>query len=205
VTCLLLIRHGETDWLGKRLAGRLPDVHLNAEGRAKAETLAAALRDLPITEIYSSPLERALETAEPAARLLGKKILQDDGLQEVDFGALAGKTFDELRNLDIWRTVHRNPAEVHYPGGEGLTDVQERAVRTIRSIHRKEPRAMVALFTHADTIRLAVAHFLSMPLIAYHALIVDPGSISVVCLTPEGVRVAGFNLPAGSPLKMKAE
>jgi broad specificity phosphatase PhoE len=205
MTSFLLVRHGETDWLGKRLAGRLPDIHLNEEGRAKAGMLADMLRGLPIAAVYASPLERTLETAEPAARALGKEIIRADGLQEVDFGGLTGKPFTELRDIAIWKEVHRNPEDVRYPGGEGLTDAQTRAVRTIQEIQAGTPRGMVALFTHADTIRLALAHYLRMPLVAYHALVVDPGSVSVLSLDGAAVRVIGINLPVGSPLKLKPD
>jgi broad specificity phosphatase PhoE len=205
MTCFLLIRHGETDWLGKRLAGRLPDVHLNAEGRATADVLAAMLKPLPIAAVYSSPLDRTMETAEPAARGLAMEILREEGLQEADFGGLTGKTFEELRELAVWKTVRRNPAAARFPGGEGLADVQIRAARTIRGVHEKSPRGIIAMFTHADTIRLAIAHFLQMPLVAYHALVVDPGSVSVLCLDRAEVRVKGINLPAGSPLNLKAD
>ena len=202
---LLLIRHAETDWLGERLAGRLPDVHLNTQGRRNAETVAAMLQSVSLEAIYSSPLERALETAEPVARQAGKRIRVDPRLQEVDFGGLTGKPFSELRDLSIWRDVHRTPEKVRYPGGESLRDVQDRAVRMIReTVTGGEPR-IIAFFTHADTIRLALAHFLQMPLVAYHALVTDPASVSVLSFNHKTVRVIGINLPPGSPLQVKAE
>ncbi|MBN1438093.1 MAG: histidine phosphatase family protein [Anaerolineales bacterium] len=200
MTVLLLVRHGETDWLGERLAGRLPDVHLNAEGRRKAETVAAMLRDVPLAEVYSSPLERAVETAEPAARTAGLRIVRDDRLQEVDFGGLAGFPYAELREVPIWRKVHRDPASVRYPGGESLQEVQDRAVRFIKELQSGRESGVVAAFTHADTIRLALAFFLGMPLASYHALVTDPASVSVLSLTGRVVRVHGVNLPPGSPL-----
>jgi broad specificity phosphatase PhoE len=200
VTTFLLIRHGETDWLGERLAGRLPDIHLNAAGREKAEAVAAMLRPVSLEAVFASPLERAVETAEPTARAAGKEIRTDARLQEIDFGGLTGKPFSELRDLEIWRVVHLRPAEVRYPGGESLQDVQDRAVQMIREIAAGGESGIVAMFTHADTIRLALAHFLSIPLAAYHALVVGPASVSVLSLKGTAVRVTGMNVPAGSPL-----
>jgi broad specificity phosphatase PhoE len=205
VTVLLLVRHGETDWLSEKLAGRLPDVHLNAKGRENAERLAIMLRPLSLAAVYSSPLERAVETAEPTARAAGKSILRSDLLQEVDFGELAGKAFSELRETSLWKQVHHSPAEVRYPGGESLVEAQERAVRAIEEIHAQYETGTVALFTHSDTIRLVVAHFLRMPLAAYHALATDPASVSVLYYTRKMVHVAGLNLPAGSPLKINSD
>jgi broad specificity phosphatase PhoE len=205
MTVILLVRHGETDWLGEKLAGRLPDVHLNAKGRGNAERLVPMLQPLSLAAVYSSPLERALETAEPTARAAGKSILSSDLLQEVDFGDLAGRVFSELRDTDIWQLVHRSPAEARYPGGESLLEAQARAVRAIEEIHSLFETGTVALFTHSDTIRLVVAYYLRMPLAAYHALVTDPASVSVLYYAPKAVYVAGLNLPAGSPLILKSE
>jgi broad specificity phosphatase PhoE len=205
VTVLLLVRHGETDWIGEKLAGRLPDVHLNAKGRENADRLAAMLQPLGLAAVYSSPLERAVETAEPTAQAAGKAILRNDLLQEVDFGELAGKAFPELRETPLWQQVHRNPAEVRYPGGETLWEAQERAVRAVEEIRVQYEAGTVALFTHSDTIRLAVAHFLRMPLAAYHSLVADPASVSVLYYTRKAVHVVGLNLPAGSPLNLRPE
>jgi broad specificity phosphatase PhoE len=200
MTVLLLIRHGDTDWLGRRLAGRLPEVHLSAAGRKQAEDVAAMLRPIRLDAVYSSPLERAVETAEPSARAAGRRIRLDDRLQEVDFGTLSGKPFSELKELPIWRDVHLRPAEIRYPEGESLQDVQDRAVRMIREIAGGREDDTAALFTHADTIRLALAHFLRMPLAAYHSLVAAPASVSVLSFKGGAVRVIGLNLPPGSPL-----
>ena len=205
MTVMLLVRHGETDWLGKRLAGRRPDIHLNAEGRAHADALAAMLGPIPLDAVYSSPLERALETAEPAARAADKRIIRDARLQEVDFGELTGKPFTELRGMTIWQDVHHTPAMVRYPGGESLAEAQDRAVGMMEEIRAGERTGVAVLFTHADTIRLTLAYYLQMPLAAYHMLVTEPASVSVLVLTPKAVRVEGINLPAGSPLRMKAE
>jgi broad specificity phosphatase PhoE len=205
MTVLLLIRHGETDWLGTRLAGRLPDIHLNEAGRAQADTLAAMLRPIPLQAVYSSPLERALETAEPTARAAGKRVIEDERLQEVDFGELTGKPFTELRGMSIWQDVHHTPAMVRYPRGESLSEAQDRAVQMVEELRAGEDAGIVACFTHADTIRLTLAHLLQMPLAAYHTLVADPASVSVVFITRKAVRVAGINLPAGSPLQLDAE
>jgi broad specificity phosphatase PhoE len=202
VTLLLLIRHGETDWLGERLSGRMPDVHLNALGREKAEAVAAMLQSVSLDAIYSSPLERAIVTAEPTARAAGIPILADERLQEVEFGELTGKPFSELRETPIWSEVHLHPADIRYPGGENLQEVQNRVAQFIQEIHAGRESGTVAVFTHADTIRLALAHFLQMPLAAYHALRTDPASLSMLSLSGKAARIIGVNLPPGSPLIM---
>ena len=94
-----LVRHGSNDYLGKALAGRLASVHLNDQGRAEAERLAAALAHKGIQRIFASPLERSRETAGPLARRLGIPVEISDEIHEVDFGDWAGKTMKDLESL----------------------------------------------------------------------------------------------------------
>ncbi|HWH67867.1 MAG TPA: histidine phosphatase family protein, partial [Candidatus Sulfotelmatobacter sp.] len=96
MTIFYLIRHGENDWVGKAIAGRSPGVHLNAAGRQQAEQLAKQLAAHPIQQLFSSPLERARETAEPLARRLGLEVQIAPALTEMDFGQWTGKTLAEL-------------------------------------------------------------------------------------------------------------
>src|SRR5262245_8781212 len=90
-TYLLLIRHGENDWVGKnRLAGRTNGVHLNDKGREQSSQLADLLKNQPISAIYSSPLERCLQTAEAIAGALSLPVYHEAGLLEVDYGEWQG-------------------------------------------------------------------------------------------------------------------
>ncbi len=79
MTQLLLVRHGMTDWVGERLAGRTPGIPLNAAGRAEAAALAARLADTPIEAVYASPLERTRETADYLAQPRGLDVTVLDG------------------------------------------------------------------------------------------------------------------------------
>src|SRR5436190_24049812 len=132
ITYLLLIRHGENDWVGTdRLAGRTPDVHLNEKGRQQAANLATLLAKQPIVAIYSSPLERCLETAQPLAALLNQIISAEPGLLEVDYGEWRGAHLKELSQLPEWQMVQHFPSVFRFPGGETLREVQSRAVETL--------------------------------------------------------------------------
>src|SRR5687767_1544713 len=91
-TRFLLIRHATTDTVGKRLAGRLPGVSLNEAGRAQAQQLAARLAGLPVAAIYSSPLERAVETARPLAQGLQLETAVCEAFLELDFGEWTNST-----------------------------------------------------------------------------------------------------------------
>ena len=80
MTFVLLIRHAENDFSGKkRLAGRLADVHLNASGKQQAQRLASVLAGIPLKAIYSSPLERAMETAQPIGEQNNLTVTPHDG------------------------------------------------------------------------------------------------------------------------------
>src|SRR5256885_10904215 len=98
MTRILLIRHGSTDLLGRVLYGRMPGVHLNEEGRRQARAVGEALKArYTIDGVVSSPLERALETAQFVADSQNVNVSTDDGLNELEFGTWLGKPFTELR------------------------------------------------------------------------------------------------------------
>src|SRR6478735_6702951 len=84
-TLILLVRHGQTPTTGTVLPGRAPGLHLSDRGRAQAERVAERLAGLPVDVIYSSPLERTRETAEPTAACAGLKVNENAGLIECDF------------------------------------------------------------------------------------------------------------------------
>jgi broad specificity phosphatase PhoE len=205
VTVIFLIRHGETDWLGKRLAGCLPGIHLNEKGRAQAEALTRSFASVPVVAVYSSPLERALETAEPVARASGQRIVREDALLEVDFGSLVGKAYPDLRGNRSWKEVRQNPLEARYPGGESLPEVQVRIVTVLRQIAVRHPGGAVLLFSHSDTIRLGLAFFLGIPLSGFQTLVIDTASISSLYRKGDLTRIVGLNLPAGIPIPWKGE
>ena len=91
MTTLILVRHGHTDWADKKLAGWLPDVHLNDHGKQQAEELPQRLAALNIAAIYSSPLERTMETAQPLAKARGLRIHRVADLGEVNDGDSSSK------------------------------------------------------------------------------------------------------------------
>ncbi|MEJ5201537.1 MAG: histidine phosphatase family protein [Anaerolineales bacterium] len=192
---ILLIRHGENDFTGKRLIGRQPGIGLNEKGRQQAMALAEWLLDAPIKAIYSSPLERAVQTAQPLAHLKNLDVKINPALIEVDYGECQGKTFKQLHRTKLWKAIHANPAGAVFPGGEALAGVQERVVRELQALAATfEPVDVIACFSHADVIRLAVAYFLRMPLGEFQRLSISTGSITVLYLNSDKARVTHINL-----------
>lgn len=193
---VLLIRHGENEYVKKgRMAGRLPDVHLNEKGFQQAQVLAEKFSSAPIKAIYSSPLDRAIETAEPLAKTLGLEILLRPGLVETDIGDWQGHTLKSVRRLKIWRTVQNAPSLMRFPGGESFADAQFRITREILEIcTQHQPDELIACFSHADPIKLAVAYFLGLPLDNFQRLIVAPASITSLHIGENSSRLINLNI-----------
>ena len=193
---LLLIRHGENDYLKKNiLPGRIPGVHLNDKGRQQAGTLAAALKDLPIAAIYSSPLERAIETASPLAQAKGLEIQIEPGLSDTDVGEWAGGSWKALEQSQAWKAIQQTPSQFRFPGGESFAENQERAVAVLERItaaHRKNE--MVAVVFHADPIKLAVAHYLGLPLDNFQRLTARTASVTILKIDGANAKLLGLNL-----------
>ena len=192
---ILLIRHGENDYVKKRrLPGRKPGIHLNKKGRQQAKALAKRLGQAPIKAIYSSPLERTIETAEPIAKALGLKVVPRKGLIETDVGDWQGKKVKDLSRSKIWYQVQLNPSRFQFPGGERIEGAQHRFVKEIEKLaSRHKPEDMIICVSHADPIKIVVAHYLGLPLDLYQRLTVSPASITALQIGNFGSRLLMLN------------
>jgi len=192
---ILLIRHGENDYVQTgRMAGRLPGVHLNEYGQQQACELAEALAQAPIKAIYSSPLERALETAAPLAEKLGLPVNVRPGLVETGIGDWAGMELRAARKLPEWKTVQNAPSRFRFPGGESFVEIQTRLVNEIESIAKEHKgHEVVACFSHADPIKLAVAYYMGMPLDHFQRLGCDTASVTMLMLGEGGPGLLKLN------------
>ena len=181
---LLLVRHGSTDATKERLVGRTPDVHLNPDGLGQAGSVVERLAGVPVAAIYSSPLERALETAAPLAADRGLKIKVDAGILEVDYGGWTNQPFKSLRRTDLWKRVQQRPADARFPGGEAMREVQVRAVAAVERMAIAHPAETVVAVSHGDVIKAIVAHLLGQHLDMFQRLHVTTGSISAIAAGP---------------------
>ncbi len=192
---LLLIRHGENDYVKTtKMAGRLPGVHLNERGLEQAQALAGTLGRIPLKAVYASPLERALETAAPLAESRSLEIQQTPGLMDTDIGKWQGRSWKALAKLKAWKIVQGAPSRFTFPEGESFVQCQARVVAALDRIaaaHR--PKHIVAVVFHADPIKLAVAHYLGLPLDNFQRLAVDTGSVTALYLTETGARLLWLN------------
>jgi probable phosphoglycerate mutase len=193
-TRILFIRHGTTGYLtARRLACRLPGVHLNEEGRAQAQALGSRLANIPLAAVYSSPMERALETAEPVALAHGLALIRLDGLIETDCGEWAGQPVEELNKSELWRQMQLHPSGFRFPGGESFDEIQVRMVATVESLRVTHPGQTVAAVSHSDPIKAVLVHYLGMPLDLLQRLVIDPASVTELVFTPTGPRMVRCN------------
>lgn len=177
---LFLIRHALTPATGVRLAGWSPNIHLSEEGRVEAERLAERMQRVPLDAIYSSPLDRAVETARPLANSKKLRIRVREGLGEVRYGEWEGRPLRMLAKTRHWRTVIAHPSEGRFPGGEALRETQCRVVAAVGDIVAEHGKGAVAIVTHADVIKMVLAHYAGIHLDLYARLGVAPASVSVV-------------------------
>jgi probable phosphoglycerate mutase len=157
-------------------------VHLNETGQKQAQAVAQRLAQAPITAIYSSPLERAQETAAPLAQLKGLSVTIHDGIGETRYGDWTGQSLKRLARTKLWRVAQQQPSAMRFPNGETMRGSQLRMVEALESIalQHPKPKQVIAVFTHADPIRLAVAWFLGVPLDLFQRITVNTGSITTV-------------------------
>ena len=199
-TFVLLVRHGENDFVTThRLAGRTPAVHLNDKGRNQAQRLVTFLDQQPIRAVYSSPIERCLQTAEPLAAALGLPVCEEIDLLEVDYGEWQGADLRELSKLDAWHRVQHYPSLFRFPAGETLREVQARAVSAIERIRDAHPNEVVAVFSHGDVIRTTLAHYLGVPLDLFQRIAISTAAVSVLAFVDGRPMVLGVNFTAELP------
>lgn len=194
---LFLIRHALTAATGQVLTGWLPGFSLSDEGTKQVTSLVERMRPVHLDAVYSSPLERTVETARPIASSKGLRVRTRDGLGEVRYGSWEGKRLRVLAKTKLWRSVMARPSDVRFPGGETIRETQARAVDTIEEIRTEHPRGAVATVSHADVIRLVVAHYAGIHLDLFQRLALAPASVSVLYIGDTRTAVLKLNETGG--------
>ncbi len=195
---LYLVRHAPTDETGSVLSGRLGGVLLSPSGRELASALASDLAALRPAALYSSPLERCVETAEILGTAWRLDPIVSPALTEADYGRWSGRRLASLYRLKAWRSLMAAASRFRFPDGESLREVQNRAVTAVEDLAAAHRQRTVVAVTHADIIRVVLAHYLGMPLDLVHRLHVRPASISVVDLPASGMPPVVATINAGA-------
>lgn len=192
---IILIRHGQTDWnRDRRVMGRRP-VPLNARGRAEARRVARHLKKVPLDAIFTSPMLRAVETAQSLVDGRGLKIRLTADLAEIDYGLWVGKTFEEVMKEEAYAVYHRTPRRAHPPGGEKMTEVLRRAVGFIEGLKKKYRKGRIAVVSHADVIKTILVHYLGMDLNNLQKFRIDNTSVSLLWFQKGHARIMAVNCP----------
>jgi probable phosphomutase (TIGR03848 family) len=197
MTTFYLVRHALTEHTGARLSGRMEGIHLSDEGREQADLVAEGLAHQPFKAIYSSPIERAMETARPVAARHGLPVQVAPEVTEVEFGKWTNRSFKTLRRTKLWEKVQRSPSSARFPDGETLYEVQARAVGEIERLSSVHAKQSVCVVSHADVIKLIAAHYVGAHLDLFQRLHIAPASVSVIALGDHEPRILALN---NSPL-----
>ena len=199
---LALIRHAAHALVGHTIVGRSPGVHLNPEGVQQAQALARRLAGGALAALYTSPLERATQTAAAIGARLGLDARVAEELNEIDFGAWTGRTIAELDQIDAWRQFNIFRSSARIPDGETMVEVQARFLRLVERLTAAHQGQTVALVSHGDVIKAALAHYLGVHLDLFQRIEIAPASVSLVQLCPYGPKVLLVN---GSGAKIAAQ
>jgi len=193
MTTFFLVRHGSCDGLGEMMWGRTAGVCLNNEGKAQAQRLGERFNGLELAAVYSSPLERALETAAAIARPAGIEIKQHQAFNEIDFGEWSGKSLAGLAGDDRWRRFNTQRSVTKIPGGESFLDVQARVVSGLEQLSEHHDEAQLVIVSHADVIKAAVGYVTATPIDLLQRIEISPCSVSTIAIDKHGPRLLGVN------------
>lgn len=193
MTTFYLVRHAACDGIGEKLWGRTAGVCLNEEGKRQAYQLGERFENVPLDAIYSSPLERALETAEAIARSARLEIKQLAAFDEIDFGDWTGKSFDDLSGDQRWQRFNSQRSVANVPGGESFLDVQARVVAELNRLSEQHAGARVAVISHADVIKAAVGYVAGTPIDLLQRIEISPCSVSIIVTGTDGLRLLAIS------------
>lgn len=186
---VVLVRHGVTGATGTRLGGRTP-APLSEDGRTQAGAVASRLAGSGTTfaGVHSSPVVRALETAQPIGGALDLEVEELPGVAEFDYGDWTDRTLKQVRRTKAWRWVQATPSRFTFPDGESFPQAQLRAVTAIEElVGHYTDRQSVVVVSHADVIKALVAHYAGIPLDLFQRLVISPASLTVLAVPREGV------------------
>jgi broad specificity phosphatase PhoE len=189
----LLIRHATTHEIRQSAHGRSSDVHLSDEGRIQARRLADRLAKLPIHAVYSSPLERAHETAQLLAAKHRLEVRVRETLTELDYGEWSGLRYETLDEIPRWHVYNVYRTGTRPPGGELLVEAQMRMVAEVSRLAALHSAKLVALVSHGDPLKALIGHFAGIPIELLHRIELAPASISTLTLSSTGASLSRLN------------
>jgi len=197
---LVLVRHAHSEANAAGiLSGRRANVHLTEKGNEQAQQLALRLGNFPVSHVRISPMERCFETISPWINTIllpnnpRIKPVIDENLTEVDYGSWSGKRLSTLNKHKMWKTVQESPSRMYFPSGEGIAQMQARAMKSVHDAVFKKATGSAVLVSHGDVIKSIVASALGMHLDEFQRIIIDPASISILDYSTTKPRILLLN------------
>ena len=191
---LLLIRHAAHIHLDRKLSGRLPGVPLSETGRTQAAALGRYLAGDELSAVECSPLDRTCETAEAVAAAAGlPSPARVDALIEINMGEWTGRALDSFGDEPAWTAWNERRGTARIPGGETMAEAQARIAAHIERLARERDGETIALVTHADMIKAAVAHVLGLPLDHLLRFEIAPASVTRMVVGDWGGKLLSLN------------
>jgi broad specificity phosphatase PhoE len=192
-TIVHLVRHAAHGLVNSTLCGRMPGVRLGPEGQAQAWSLAGRFSREAIDVVYTSPLERARETAEPLAETIGSPPRVSEALTEIEYGDWTGRSFAELEGDPHWAAWNSARGVNRPPCGESMLEAQARAVGEIERVRGEHVDMTAVLVSHADVIKAVLLHALGLSVDSYHRIEISPASVSTLAIGDWGCKVLRMN------------
>jgi len=182
VTSIYLVRHGQTAWNREEIFRGRTDVPLDETGLKQAELAGEYLKEVEIDAIYSSPLSRALETAEKIARFHNLKVQPLEGIIDMSFGNWEGHAHQEIKKNDseTYRRWREEPHLVRLPGGESLDDVRVRSMAALEEVIRKHPGKALIIVSHRVVNKVLICGILGLDNSHFWQISQDPTAINLI-------------------------
>ena len=195
MSLVVLVRHAHSQANAAGiLSGRRPNIALSEKGRTQAQELATRLGELKVKELRVSPLQRCIETIDPWVSTKSRiRRIEDHGITEVDYGKWSGRTLRSLSREKLWKIVQENPSRVFFPDGEGIANMQARAIESMHLALSSTGTGAVVMVSHGDVIKALVAANLGMRLDDFQRIIIDPASVTVFDFSSKTPRLLLLN------------
>ncbi|MGI5454843.1 histidine phosphatase family protein [Streptomyces sp. CA-249302] len=198
-TTLILARHGQTVWHAENRYAGVSDIPLTDTGRAQAEALARWATAHPVDAIWTSPVSRAIVTAEPACHALTLTPHREPDLRECDFGAAEGRTLTEFaaENPQAARAFREDPVANPFPNAEDPKTAATRGATALHRIATTHPGARILVVAHNTLLRLALCHLLGIPLADYRRVFprLQNAAITELRMQDRSVGLISLNVP----------
>jgi len=153
---------------------------LNGEGRIQAELMAQYFEPIRIDAVYSSPLERAFETAEIITSNRGLEISVKEEMADTEVGAWTNMKLKECAELEEWKSVQATPSQFKFPEGESFVDVFDRMSNVVRSIVASNEGKNIVVTSHRDPIIILLASYLGVHMDSFQRIPCKPASLTEV-------------------------